>query len=259
MDDVKRSDPADAFVICPSCEVRNLCFGEGADQCAMKQLDAAVTQRIRLAAGEYLYHIGDPFKGLYAVRSGCLKNSLRDERGRDHVAGFHIMGDVVGVAGIEPHAYIFDMQALEPSEVCVLPLERLEELSAKVPALRRNIVRIFGRYRNRDARTQFLRRKSGADARVAGFVLEFSRRLDARGLDTQDFRLPMSRADIGNHLGLSEDAVGKAFARLRARRIAEIDRRIVKITDPAALEACAAGAALRRDAEASSEIRHPRP
>ena len=239
----ERPGSAAARVTCPSCEERTSCFGHGADASALRQLDQAVERRLSLAAGEYLYRIGDPFRSLYAVRSGCLKNSFRDEKGRDHVMGFHMPGDVVGVGGIETQAYIFDLCALEPSGVCEVPFDKLEALAHRVPALRRNIAKIFGRYRNRDARTQFLRREDSAEARVAGFLLDFCRRFEERGRDPASLRLPMSRADIGDYLGLSAASVGRAFARLGARGIAKVWRRTIKVSSIEGLRSLAAGRA----------------
>lgn len=231
--------------MCPSCEARTSCVGQGADASALRQLDQVVEKRLSLAAGAYLYRIGDPFRSLYAVRAGCLKNSIRDEKGRDHVMGFHMQGDVVGVGGIETRAYIFDMRALEPSEVCEVPFDKLEALAHRVPALHPNIMKIFGRYRSRDARTQFLRREGSTDVRVAGFLVDFCRRLEERGSDPASLRLPMSRADIGDYLGLSADEVGKAFARLGERGIAKVWRKTIKVSSIEGLRSLAAGRAGR--------------
>ncbi len=240
---MEQTGSAAARVMCPSCEARTACFAHGADAIALRQLDRAVARRLRLAGGDYLYRIDDPFRSLYAIRSGCLKNSIRDDRGREQVMGFHMTGDVVGVGGIEPQAYIFDMRAVEPSEVCEVPFDKLEELEHGVPALRHNILKIFGRYRNRDARTQSLRREDRAEARVAGFLLDFSRRFEAWGRDPANFRLPMSRADIGSHLGLRTAAVGKAFARFGERGIVKVSRRMVKVSGIEALRSLATGRA----------------
>jgi CRP/FNR family transcriptional regulator len=239
----EQGESATARVTCTSCEARTSCFGHGADASALQQLDQAVERRLRLAAGEYLYRIGDPFRCLYAVRSGCLKNSIRDERGRDRVMGFHMPGDVVGVGGIEPHTYIFDMRALEPSEVCEVLFDKLEDLAHRVPALRNNIMKIFGRYRSRDARTQFLLREDSTEARVAGFLLDCCRRFEERGSDPTSFRLPMSRADIGDYLGVSTSEVAKAFTRLGERGIAKVWRKTIKISSIEDLRSLAAGRA----------------
>ena len=229
---------SNARVWCPSCDANTSCFGQGADAGALQRLDQAVEHRFRLTAGEYLYRIGDPFRNLYAIRSGCLKNSIRTDKGHEQVVGFHMKGDVIGVASIGQQ-YIFDVRALESSEVCQIPFDRLEELAGEVPTLGRNIVRIFGRYRNRDAGTQSLRRKASAQARVAGFVLEFSRRIEARGGDSNSFRLPMSRDDICSYLGLSPGSVSREFARLGNRGFAKVSRRVIGILDAEGLQSLA--------------------
>ncbi|MBI2959787.1 MAG: cyclic nucleotide-binding domain-containing protein [Betaproteobacteria bacterium] len=216
------------------------CFGHGADASALEQLDQAVARRFRVEAGEYLYRIGDPFKSLYAISSGCLRNTIRDERGREQVMGFHMMGDVVGVGGIGPRAYIFDMRALEASEVCEIPFDQLEDLADRAPALRGNILKIFGRYRNRDARTLSLRRTASPEARLAGFLLDLSHRLEALGHDPASFRLPMSRADLASYLGLSAGALGKAFVQIAQNGIAKMSRKTIEVCSLQGLQSLAA-------------------
>lgn len=227
--------------ICPVCDQRISCFAYGADEGALRELDQAVERRLTLAAGEYLYRIGDPFRSLYAVRSGCLKNSMRVEGKRDVVMGFHLPGDVVGVGGIEPQAYIFDMCAVEPSEICEVPFDKLEALALRVQALRGTILKIFGRYRDRDARTQFLRREGSAEVRVAGFLVDLCRRCEARGRDPTSLKLPMSRSDIGEYLGLNAAEVADAFAHFDERGIARVSRKTIKVSSLEGLRSLAAG------------------
>lgn len=233
-------ESAAARAMCLSCEVNSLCFGHGAGIRALEQLDQAVERRVHLAAGQYLYRIGDPFKSLYAIRSGCLKNSLRDDRGREHVMGFHMAGDVVGVGGIGRQAYIFDVRALQSSEVCEVPFEKLQDLAEEVPALGRNILKIFGRYRNRDAGSHSLRRSESIEARLAGFLLDFSQRLQVHGFDPARFSLPMSREDIANHLGLTKGELDKGFARLEENNVAKVLRKSIEVSSIDALRSIAA-------------------
>jgi len=241
------SDPgtkrSGAPLVCTTCTVRSLCIGHDSDAAGLRQLNDAVERRLSLAAGDFLYRSNDPFRGLFAVHAGCLMHSMRDSRGREQVMGFHLTGDVVGVAGIGPQVYLFDMRALEPSEVCELSFDRLEDIAARVPALRQNIVRIFGRYRNRDAMTQSLRRGEGAGARLAGFLLDFSRRFERRGFDPSRVRLPMSEAELASYLGLEVADVEREFARLGERGVARLSGRMVEISDIRILQTLGASGA----------------
>ena len=225
---------------CTSCDVRSCCFGHDADMAAVEQLNGAVARRFHIEAGASLYRKGDPFHSLYSIRSGCLKHSVRDDRGREHVMGFHLVGDVVGVAGIGGDSYIFDVSAVESSELCEIPFERLEKLASQVPALSRNIIRVFGRYRSRDARTLSLRREADGETRVAGFILDLHRRLEGRGGEAgSGLRLPMSDEDIGSYLCLGAAEVDHEIRRLAERGILTVSGRAIVVSDAARLGALA--------------------
>lgn len=229
--------------LCPSCKVRELCFGQGAGRIGLQQLDQVIERRFWLEPDDYLYHMGDPFKSLYAIRSGCIKSSLRNAAGREQVAGFHIKGDIVGVGGISAHNYVFTLTALERSEICEIPFDRLEELAHRIPSVNHRLVEILARYQVRGYATGLLLRERRADARLAGFLLDFSRRLAARDRDLASFRLPMSRPDLASHLALNASTISKAFGRLERRGIAQVTGRAIKLTNVKELQALAANRA----------------
>ena len=229
--------------LCASCTVRELCFGQGAGRVGLQQLEQAVERRFWLEPGGLLYCIGDPFKSLYALRSGCLKSSLRNATGREQVAGFHIKGDIVGVGGISTRNYIFTLTALERSEICEINFERLEELAHRIPRVNRNLVETLARYQERGYVVGLLLRERSADVRLAGFLLDFSRRLAARDRDPASFRLPMSRSDLASHLALNASTISKAFARLNQRGIAQVAGRAIELANVRELQALAANRA----------------
>ena len=226
--------------LCAWCKVRELCFGHGAGRIGLQQLDQSVARRFWLEPGGVLYGIGDPFKSLYAIRSGCLKSTLRNAMGREQVAGFHITGDIVGVGGISTRNYIFTLTALQRSEICEIPFDRLEEIAHLIPTVNRNLVEILARYQERGYAVGVLLRERSADVRLAGFLLDFSRRLATRGLDPDRFRLPMSRTDLASHLALSASTISKAFARLKRHEIAQATGRAIRLTNLKALQSVAA-------------------
>ena len=229
--------------LCPSCKVRDLCLGQGAGRIGLQQLDQAIERRFWLEPGDFLYHRGDPFTSLYAIRSGCLKSSLRNATGREQVAGFHIKGDIVGVGGISTRNYILTLTALERSEICEIHFDRLEELAHRIPSVNHRLVEILARYQERGYAVGLLLREKSADARLAGFLLDFSRRLAARDRDPASFKLPMSRSDLASHLALNASTISKAFARLNQRGIAQANGRVIELTNVRGLQAVAANRA----------------
>jgi CRP/FNR family transcriptional regulator len=61
-----------------------------------------------------------------------------------------------------------------------------------------------------------------ATERVVSFLLAFSRRNERNGQDPSDFELPMTRADIGDFLGLTIETVSRTFTNLRTLGLIEL-------------------------------------
>lgn len=130
---------------CASCGMRELCLSDGLEPAALHDFDTMVTSQSRLKRGETIYRAGEPFTALYAIRLGSCKTSIVTEDGREQLIGYHMPGDVVGLDGIGTERHASQAIALEDSEVCPLPFDRLEELARTLPSLQHNLHRILSR------------------------------------------------------------------------------------------------------------------
>jgi CRP/FNR family transcriptional regulator len=61
------------------------------------------------------------------------------------------------------------------------------------------------------------------------FLLNLSRRFALRGLSETRFRMPMTRQEIGNYLGLTLETVSRAFSHLAGEQLITIDNKEVEI------------------------------
>jgi CRP/FNR family transcriptional regulator, anaerobic regulatory protein len=230
-----------AMPLCSSCEVSQRCFGQCTGPAVLRALDQIVERRFTLNRGDFLFRIGESFRSLFAIRSGCLKSGMRNEFGREQVVGFYLPGDIVGMGGVGPRVYIFNMRALARTEICEIPFDRLEELAHQMPDVRHNLAQILGQYLARGFGVRTLMQKTELDAKMASFLLDFSERLVARGFEGRRFELPMTRSDIANHLGVSPAAVNRGMAQLcKKHRVVKIAGRAVRLTDVAGLRTLAA-------------------
>jgi CRP/FNR family transcriptional regulator, anaerobic regulatory protein len=230
-----------AMPLCASCEVTQRCFGQCTGAAALRALDQIVERRFTLKRGDYLFRIGEPFRSLFVVRSGCLKSCMRNEFGRQQVVGFYLPGDIVGMGGVGPRVYIFNMRALKRTAICEIPFDRLEQLAARMPEVRHNLAHILGQYLARGFGVRALMQKTELDAKIAGFLLDFSERLVARGFEGSRFELPMTRSDIANHLGISRAAVNRGITHVcEKHRLATIDGNTIRMTNVAGLRSLAA-------------------
>jgi len=66
---------------------------------------------------------------------------------------------------------------------------------------------------------------------MAVFLLDLSNRLKQRGFSESEFRLPLTRNEIGNHLGLAIETVSRLLKQLQQKKVVAIQQKQVKILD----------------------------
>jgi CRP/FNR family transcriptional regulator len=215
--------------------MRELCLPVGLAPDDLKAVDSAIGTRVKLKKGESLYRAGETFSALYAVRLGSLKTTVLAEDGREQVAGYHMLGDIIGLDGIGTERHGCQAVALEDTEVCVMPFDRLEDLARKVPALQHNLHQFLAREITRDHSVMLLLGSMRAEERLAVFLLNLSERYRRRGYSSTEFVLRMTREEIGSYLGLKLETVSRLFSRFQEDGVIQVQGRAVKILDLARL------------------------
>ena len=221
---------------CSTCNLRTLCLPCGLNARDLDYVNDLIYTRKRVKAGEALYQAGTPFKSLYAVRTGFFKSYVVSEDGRDQVTGFQMAGEIIGLDGIHEDRHTLNVVALEDSEVCVIPYVRLEEVSAKIPELRRQVHRTMSREIARDHGVMMLLGSMRAEERVAAFLLNLSQRFLARGYASSEFHLRMTREDIGSYLGMKLETVSRVFSKFHEDGILSVRKRQICILNLAGLK-----------------------
>ena len=229
-------------VACSSCNLRELCLPVGFSKCEIERMDGMVDIRRTLRRGDTLFRTGDPFSALYAVRTGFFKTRVSTEDGRDQVTGFQMAGELLGLDGIGAERHTCDAVALEDSQVCVIPFERLEDLSREFPDLQRQLHKIMSREIVRDHGVMLLLGSMRAEERIAAFLLNLTQRLQARGFSASALVLRMSRGEIGSFLGLKLETVSRAFSKFQADGVLEVKHRHLRVLDASALRRLVDGA-----------------
>lgn len=99
--------------------------------------------------------------------------------------------------------------------VCEIPFETLDDLSGKMPNLRQQMMRLMSGEIKGDQDMILLLSKKNAEERLAAFIYNLSRRFAQRGFSPREFRLTMTRGDIGNYLGLTVETISRLLGRFR--------------------------------------------
>jgi CRP/FNR family transcriptional regulator len=201
----------------------------GLSDSEMERVDEVVATRRKIARGDNLFRNGDHFTALYAIRTGFFKTRISAEDGRDQVTGFQMAGEIIGLDGIVSDQHTCDAVALEDAEVCVMPFDRIEELSREITSLQRHVHKIMSREIVRENGVMLLLGSMRAEERLAAFLLNLVQRLHARGFSQSELVLRMTREEIGSYLGLKLETVSRTFSKFVEEGIVEVKQRHVRI------------------------------
>ena len=218
-----------ASATCQTCGLRELCIPAGLALREIDQLNSIINRKRPLKRGDYLYRTGSALQSIYAVRTGFLKSCVLHDDGREQVAGFHMMGELLGMDAIGSGNHMCDAIALEDSEVCEIPFAELERLGRDIPALQQHFHRIMSREITRDYGVMLLLGSMRAEERLAAFLLNLSQRFVARGYSSTQFILRMTREEIGSYLGLKLETVSRAFSHFQNEGMISVHGKDIEI------------------------------
>jgi CRP/FNR family transcriptional regulator len=223
-------------VACSNCNLRELCMPLGLNSEELNRVDELVATRRSIKRGTALFHNGEKFTSLYAIRTGFFKTSINTEDGRDQVTGFQMAGEIIGLDGIVNEQHTCDATALEDAEVCVMPFDRIEEISREVNALQHHVHKIMSREIVREHGVMLLLGSMRAEERLAAFLLNLVQRLQARGFSKSELILRMTREEIGSYLGMKLETVSRTFSKFVHDGVIEVKQRHIHIQDADALK-----------------------
>ena len=218
-------------VACEECSLHELCLPLELQHDDMVELDRIIHKRRPLHRGDYLFRMGDPFRALYAVRSGCIKTYTSTDEGEEQVTGFHLPGELVGLDAITEGCHPCAARALETTSVCEIPYDRLEEISSHIPGLQRQLLRLMSREILTEQDTMIWLGKKSAEARLAALLVRFSESYRRRRFSPTEFHLSMSRTDIASYLGLAVETVSRLFTRFQSEGLLEVERKHLRLLD----------------------------
>jgi CRP/FNR family transcriptional regulator len=207
----------------------------------MKLLGERLAPRRRVVhAGDVVYSAGERFESLYVLNSGFFKMVNLAADGREQVVSLNFRGDWLGFDGIAAGVYSCDAVAMDTGEVWAIRYDELLAASTDCPALLAVLHVAMSREIGRDRESLMAVCTLPADARVAEFLRSWADSLARSGLRSDQITLRLTRAEIGNYLGMTLETVSRALSKLARDEViefAEKGRRDIRIADVEALSA----------------------
>ena len=194
----------------------------------------------RVEAKEFVFAEGDAASHVYRVETGAVALFKVLADGRRQIVGFAYPGDLIGLGAEGEH--VMNAQAIKPTRLRCLPMSGLHRSVAQDPSLAFKLYQAIARELASARDLMLTTGQRSATERVVSFLLAFSRRNARNGQDPSAFELPMTRADIGDFLGLTIETVSRTFTKLKTMRLIELPQsNRVKLININALESLADG------------------
>lgn len=203
----------------------------GATPDLLEKLDELVYVRKRLKSGTSLYHTGSHFHALYAVKSGFIKTENLHDDGRIQITGFYMAGEIFGFDGIATDEHMCTSVALEDSEICIIPLERIEHIGNEFEQIQHHFYKLMSREIVRDHTMMMLLGSMHGEERLAAFMLNLSQRFHVRGYSPYNLILRMKREEIGSYLGMKVETVSRIFSKFQDQGLLEVHQKNIQILD----------------------------
>ena len=173
---------------------------------------------ITRSKGRAIIEQGDPATYVFRVVDGLLRAVLLLPDGRRYVVRFVWPDDFFGFGSADRHLYT--VEAIVGVKLIRYKRAHLDELMAAHPQARLPVARaVDNELLSAQDHLLMLGRKTALE-RVASFLVEMAaRRTDPAQIVGREARLPMTRVDIADYLGLTMETVSRVLTRLRRRRI----------------------------------------
>lgn len=216
---------------CQDCSISQLCIPFTLNDDELTKLDRIIERKKPIQKGEIIFKTDEPLKTLFAIRSGTVKTYTLTENGEEQITAFHLAGDLVGfdaIIGMQHSSYA---QALETSMICEIPFEVMDELSGTMPKLRQQIMRLMSETIKSNQEMILTLSKKTAEERLASFIYNLSLRFSMRGFSPKEFRLSMTRSDIGNYLGLTVETISRLLGRFQKSEVLCVKGKYITIND----------------------------
>jgi len=190
-----------------------------------------------LKQDQHLFREGDDAKHIYEIVSGVLRLTRVLENGRRQVIAFGFPGDFVGFPCCGLHHTECD--AITPARVVYHRREALED-GAVNPELHAVLLQAALReIRAMQDHFMMLGCKSARE-KTASFLSVLAQRTGTKLGAYTEIKLPMSRSDIADFLGLTTETVCRTISQLRSAKVIALeDPHVIVVLKPEALLALA--------------------
>ena len=166
---------------------------------------------VQATPGQTIVLEGDPCSHCFRVLTGAVRLYKGTADGRRQLIDFLVAGDCFGLLGGH---FTYSVEAITRTTLSKTPRAALAAAVRQQPEMADRLIELAAAKLARAHEHMLLLGRKNAQEKVASLLLELARRI---GTDEArwTFRLPLSRQEMADHLGLTIETVSRTMTRLR--------------------------------------------
>ncbi|WP_339317571.1 Crp/Fnr family transcriptional regulator [Paenibacillus sp. FSL R10-2734] len=170
---------------------------------------------IQYRKGQMLFHEGEKSDKLFIVKRGQVKVSKYTSDGKEQILYLLTSGDFFGELHIfnPDELHNFSVQAINDTEICILTKQSMDQIMQDNPGI---AMKLLTEVTKRMAHTENLAKNLATkdpDIRVAAIILEFCNKFGKSSNGGILVRLPITREEIANYVGVTRETISRKFSK----------------------------------------------
>jgi len=184
---------------------------------------------------QILYKEGSHPHYLYYIISGKIKTYKTHEDGKDLVIGLYSAGDFLGyVPLLESNTYTETAEALEDSEVAMIPKKDFEELVNSNPAVAKKFISLLAKNLSEKEDQLLGIAYNTLRKKVAGALVNLHRKYHKK--EDESFLINITREELASVAGTATESLIRTLSDFRSENLIDIENGKIVITNNKKLE-----------------------
>jgi CRP/FNR family transcriptional regulator, anaerobic regulatory protein len=165
-----------------------------------------------------IFRAGDPMGAFFKIRSGIVAVSRSLDDGRRQIVAVRAPGDCVGYLDNDGR-YAFEGEALTDVEACAFDRREFDDFAASHPDLAAALAEALSGALTQSGQQMLVLGQLRFTERVAHLLAETDTLYRKSTVSPGPLSLKMSRAEIGEYLGLTVETVSRSIGKLKKRNV----------------------------------------
>ena len=221
---------------CQMCAFSSTCFPSAFGGVSADEIRSIISPEEKFYSKQITHEQGQAFHSLYVIKSGAVKTYINTVEGKERITAFYLPGDIVGLESIAGGIHLNSASIISDSRICKIDYANLAILRKENATLSDWAINVFSLSLAADHEFFQCLSLITASSKLATFLLNISKRSSRSEEHQLVFKLPMSRLEIGNYLGIAAETASRAFSKLADKKCIEKSSRQINIIDLAKLK-----------------------